>query len=80
MGHALRDSCPIWARRPDTRLMPVLPFSWCFSGGAKGIRNPPLTRQNAGSLAVSLSLIPIRSRSLPAVLFSGLDSVKRAGG
>ncbi len=33
--------------------------SWCFTCGAKGIRTPPLTRQNTGSLADSLRLVPI---------------------
>ena len=45
-------------------------------GGAKGIRTPALTRQDTDLPAVSLRLVPIRSRSLPAVLFSGLDGVK----
>jgi hypothetical protein len=46
------------------------------SGGAKGTRTPHLTRQNAGLTAVSVRLVPIGSRSLPAVSFSGLDGVK----
>ena len=54
-----------WSR-PD-----LLNFS-----GAKGIRTPALTRQNAGLPACLLRLVPIQSRSLPAVLFSGLDGVK----
>jgi hypothetical protein len=52
----------------------------CYTGGAKGTRNPSLTRQNSGSAAVSLRLVPIRSRSLPAVSFSGLDGVKSGRG
>ena len=43
---------------------------------AKGIRTPVLTRKNAGSTVVSFRLVPIQSRTLPAVLFSGLDGVK----
>jgi hypothetical protein len=35
-----------------------------------------LTRRNAGLPARSLRLVPIQSRSLPAVLFSSLDGVK----
>jgi hypothetical protein len=44
--------------------------------GAKGIRTPALTRQNAILTAVSFRLGPIQSRSVPAVSFSGLDGVK----
>ena len=47
-----------------------------LSGGAKGTRTPVLTRQNTGLPAVSLRLVPLRSRSLLAVSFSGLDGVK----
>lgn len=42
----------------------------------RGIRTPAMTRKNAGLPACSLHLVPIQSRSLPAVLFSGLDGVK----
>ena len=47
-----------------------------FSGGAKGTRTPDLTRQFTVLPAVSFRLVPIRSRLLTAVSFSGLDGVK----
>jgi hypothetical protein len=57
-----------------------MPESWAnhggAKGGAKGIRIPASTRQSTGLPAGSLRLVPIQSRSLPAVLFSGLDGVK----
>jgi hypothetical protein len=47
-----------------------------YLSGAKGTRTPGPTRQNTDSPLVSLHLVPIRSCSLPAVSFSGLDGVK----
>jgi hypothetical protein len=41
-----------------------------------GESNPCLTRQNTDFPAVSFHLVPVRSHSLPAVSFSGLDGVK----
>jgi hypothetical protein len=46
-------------------------------GGAKGTRTPLLTRENAVQTAVSMRLVPVQYRSLPAVSLSGLDGVKR---
>jgi hypothetical protein len=51
-----------------------------YSGGAKGIRTPALTRQNTGLPGLSFLFVPVRSRSLPAVAFSGLDGVKSRSG
>jgi hypothetical protein len=45
---------------------------------AKGDLNPSLTRRNSGLPAVSLRLVPIQYRSVPAVSFSSLDGVKTA--
>jgi hypothetical protein len=47
-----------------------------FLGGAKGIRTPALTRQDADLPAVSLRPVPSQYRSLPVVSFSVLDGVK----
>jgi hypothetical protein len=44
--------------------------------GEGGLEPPALTRQNTVLPAGSLRLVPIQSRSLPAVSFSGLDGVK----
>jgi len=44
--------------------------------GAKGIRTPAPTCGNTTRPAGSIRLVPVQSRSLPAVLFSGLDGVK----
>jgi hypothetical protein len=44
--------------------------------GAKGIRTPGLSRQFTFLPAVAVRLVPIRSRSLPAVSSSVLDGVK----
>ena len=46
-------------------------------GMLRGLRIPALTRENAVSTAVSFRLVPVQSRSLPTVSFSGLDAVKR---
>ena len=54
-------------------------WSYVAKGAAKGIRTPPMTRPNAGLPACALRLVPIQSRSLPAVLFSVLDGVKTLG-
>jgi hypothetical protein len=57
---------------PMTRLM------WnhdpAHQSGAKGIRTPLLTRENAVSTAVSFRLVPIQYRSLPAVSFRVLTA------
>jgi hypothetical protein len=45
-------------------------------GGAKGIEPRPDQAKHRLP-PCSLRLVPIQSRSLPAVLFSGLDGVKR---
>jgi hypothetical protein len=45
-------------------------------GGAKGIRTPTLTRQNASVACSLLPLVSIRSRPLTAGSFSGLDGFK----
>jgi hypothetical protein len=47
-----------------------------FFSGAAGNRTRASTRDFAFWAAVSLRLGPVRSRSLPAVSFSGLDAVK----
>ena len=55
---------------------PEAMWSRVFSGGARGTRTPALTRGNAGLPARWLRLVPVQSRSLPAVSFPLLDGVK----
>ena len=57
---------------------PEAMWSRVSSGGAKGTRTPALTRQNIGLPADSFRFVPFQCRSLPAVMFSGLEGVKRA--
>jgi hypothetical protein len=51
-------------------------ISAALFSGAAGNRTRASTRQNAFWTAVSLRLVPVQSRSLPAVSFSSLDGVK----
>jgi hypothetical protein len=61
-----------------SQAMPDQPeLALAISESINEARNRVLTRQNTGLPAVSLRLVPFRSRWLSAVFVSGFDGVKR---
>ena len=69
----------VWPRTPAARISVARLFERqkrCSQRWSKGIRTPALTRENADLAAVSIRLVPIQHRSLPAEMVSSLDGVK----
>jgi hypothetical protein len=75
-GH--RWAARLWTVMKKENWPELVALTSVLLSGAAGNRTRSSTRQNAVWTADSVRFGPARSRSLPAVSFSGLDGVKRA--